>query len=241
MDTPIEQNYAPHQLQTASRRRRFLAALIDWGLAIVWTIGIGIPVLALTSNSSPDSRLGLMVFVLVGYYAFVAKFWRRGQTPGKSTLNLYYIRSDGYRAGGGYTMLRDFLLPGLISVAFTLLVRVYSVLGLDFLAGSTALARLLTDPWLLWDPKRQTLTDKIARTYVAHSPEGFVPTTKAEGIPLPGPQVEVAAPMPTTPDVLGLSAASAATRVTATAPVVTSTAPAEPEVTRPSLPAERER
>ena len=202
MDTPIEQNYAPHQLQTASRARRFSAALIDGLLMAFWLAGANLVAAVLASDASEAAQGAIYLAGLGAYLVFRGIYWRNGQTPAKSMLNLYYIRRDGYRAGGRFTFLRDILLPWLISVAFLVLVAIYTALGLDFLAGSTLISSLLADAWLLWDPDRQTLTDKILHTYVAHAPQGYIPTTKAEGIPLPGPELAPAATTPTAPDVL---------------------------------------
>jgi uncharacterized RDD family membrane protein YckC len=125
---------------TASRWRRFGAALLD-GLLILVTLFLG----------------------WVIWFIFTAQ---DGQTPAKSILKMYYIKSDGTRAGGGYTWLRDFVIKQIVgSLLGAVTCYVYTILG---------------PMWCLWDKDRQCLWDKMLNTYVAYSPNGFKPLTAAE-------------------------------------------------------------
>jgi uncharacterized RDD family membrane protein YckC len=84
----IESLYGRDQLETASRRRRFAANLIDTGV-VVFTL-------------------------VVGWLIWFSVVAPRGQSPGKQLLHLYIIRDDGTRAGGRYTWLRDALVKQLL-------------------------------------------------------------------------------------------------------------------------------
>ena len=142
----IEAFYQPEQLQTATQGRR----LGGWALdVVVVTVTFGI---------------GWLIWLLL-----VAQ---RGQTPGKQMLGMYIMREDGSRAGGWYTLLREFVVKGLFWL-------VISALG----AGTNGAGTLLWLPaalWCTWDRERQCLWDKVANTYVAYSPGGYRPPTAAE-------------------------------------------------------------
>lgn len=90
----------------------------------------------------------------------------RGQSPGKQLLSMYVIDRDGMRAGGGLTFLRELLIKWVV-VGFISFIT----------SGIFGLAAAL---WCLWDRNRQCLWDKFVNTYVAYSPQGFVPQTAQE-------------------------------------------------------------
>ncbi|MYA20963.1 MAG: hypothetical protein F4Z25_12130 [Chloroflexi bacterium] len=142
----IEAFYPPEQLQTATPGRRLGGYVLDL-LVTAATFGIG----------------WLIWFLVVA---------QRGQTPGKQMLGMYIMREDGTRAGGWYTILREVIVKGLIS----LVIGVIS-------AATGGLGSLLWLPaalWCTWDRERQCLWDKAASTYIAHSPEGYRPPTAAD-------------------------------------------------------------
>ncbi len=136
----IETYYSREQLVTAGPGRRLAGALLD-GILAACTLGIG-------------------WFI---WFCFVAG---RGQTPGKQLLGMYIIRTDGTRAGGGYTWMRELLVRGIVFPIIAL-----CTLGIVGLLGPL---------WRLWDRNNQCLWDKIASTYVGHSPHGFRPASGAE-------------------------------------------------------------
>ena len=137
----IEAIYPPHQLRTATAGRRLGAWALDF-LLFVFTVTIG----------------WLIWFIIVA---------PRGQSPGKQLLGLNIIRSDGARAGGGYTWLRE--------------VVVKWILFFVCIAALTSfIVPVIGAAWLLWDKQRQALWDKITDTHIAHSPDGFRPLTLEE-------------------------------------------------------------
>ena len=143
----IESCYAPDQLRTAAQGRRLAGYVLDWAIAVV-SVGIG----------------WLVWFLLVA---------PRGQTPGKQLLGMYVMRSDGSRAGGWYTWLRELVVKGIIFSG------IFALLG-SFTGGLGQLLWVIPALWCVWDAERQCLWDKVASTYIAHSPEGFRPPTARE-------------------------------------------------------------
>jgi hypothetical protein len=82
-------------------------------------------------------------------------------------LDLYVIRDDGTRAGGGYMWLREGVVKDLL-------------FGIVLSLMSSGIAFIVAALWLLWDKDRQCLWDKITQTHVAYSPYGFRPETRQE-------------------------------------------------------------
>jgi uncharacterized RDD family membrane protein YckC len=125
-------------------------------------------------TASPGRRLGaymldvllLIVTLVIGWLVWFCFSAPRGQTPGKQILNMYVMRADGTRAGGWYMWLREFIIKGLL---FSLVNAL--ILGIGWLVSAA---------WCLWDDDRQCLWDKVGSTYVAHSPNRFVPATAKE-------------------------------------------------------------
>lgn len=75
-------------------------------------------------------------------------FWTwRGQTPGKMALGIKIVRTDGYPIGFARSILR---YVG------------YIISGLMLMLGYV---------WIAFDPKKQGIHDKIARTYVVRLPQ----------------------------------------------------------------------
>jgi uncharacterized RDD family membrane protein YckC len=171
----IESRYRSDQLQTASPARRLGATVLDGllGALVIWAGVVGAAGSTVATSGTGvaggGAAFGLVLFVLavVGWWAFSVWTWSRGQSPGKYVLHLYVMRDDGSRAGGWYTFGREFLVKQLL---FGVLISVVTV-GLGWLVAAV---------WLLWDRNTQTLWDKVARTYVAHSPGGYLPATRRE-------------------------------------------------------------
>jgi uncharacterized RDD family membrane protein YckC len=87
----------------------------------------------------------LITLLVIGYYTF---FWTLvGFTPGKAFLGLKVVRRDGAKVSFGRALLR-FLAYWISAIP----------LFLGFL-------------WVLWDPNRQGLHDKIAGTQVLYIPK----------------------------------------------------------------------
>lgn len=106
----------------------------------------------LLAASLPITIVSLVVGLL---YETVFLVWR-GATPGKMALGTV-VRRVG---GPGKLTVVDAIKRQLIGLA-TAVVGVVPVVGL---LGS--IVSILDPAWLLWDPKRQTLHDKVADTVV---------------------------------------------------------------------------
>ena len=117
-----------------------------------------------------------IVFVLsfgIGWLVWLLLVAPRGQSPGKQLLGMYIIRNDGTRAGGAYTWVRELIIELLLFGG------VFAVLG-AMTGGAGQVLWVIPALWCVWDAERQCLWDKVASTYIAHSPEGFRPLTANE-------------------------------------------------------------
>ena len=131
-------------------------------------------------TATQGRRLGGWVLDLIVVLASFGVGWliwflivaQRGQTPGKQMLGMYIMREDGSRAGGWYTLLREIVVKTLFSIVISVISGVTNGLG--------SLLWLPAALWCTWDRERQCLWDKVANTYIAHSPEGYRPPTAAE-------------------------------------------------------------
>ena len=119
-----------------------------------------------------DSIIAVLTFG-VGWLVWFLIVAQRGQTPGKQVLSMYIIRADGTRAGGGYTWARELIIKTLLFGG------VFAILG-AFTGGLGQLLWVIPALWVLFDGNSQAGWDKIASTYVAHSPAGFRPPTANE-------------------------------------------------------------
>ena len=119
-----------------------------------------------------DSIIAVLTFG-VGWLVWFLIVAQRGQTPGKQVLSMYIIRADGTRAGGGYTWARELIIKTLLFGG------VFAILG-AFTGGLGQLLWVIPALWVLFDDNSQAGWDKIASTYVAHSPTGFRPPTANE-------------------------------------------------------------
>lgn len=159
--------------------RRLLARVIDWFVTSLLSGLLAIPFLgpvvaafetyfadalagrtpdqgafqaALTDAVLPLTLVGLSVGLL---YETSFLVWRAA-TPGKMVLG---------------TVVRPTAGPGAVSLVVALrrqaITVVSSLLGLHALLGVLGTVLSVVDPaWLLWDPKRQALHDKVADTVV---------------------------------------------------------------------------
>ena len=114
-----------------------------------------------------------IVTVGFGWFIWFLLVAPRGQSPGKQLLGMYTMRDDGSRAGGWYTWLRELVVKGLLFSG------VFVLLG-SFTGGLGQLLWVVPAAWCVWDVQRQCLWDKVASTYIAHSPEGFRPLTATD-------------------------------------------------------------
>ena len=153
----IESWYPDGELLTASPGRRLGGELLDAAIQFVCVFGGG-----LAAAAFPPALL--LIFAWPVWFAFVARW---GQTPGKQLLGMYVMRDDGSRAGGWYTVLRDFVIQGVLFGAI--------IGGITFGIGWA-----IAGVWCVWDRERRCLWDRIASTTVAWSPREFRPLTAAD-------------------------------------------------------------
>jgi uncharacterized RDD family membrane protein YckC len=109
--------------------------------------------------SSPGRRLkgllldgGLAIITLgIGWLIWSITLWPKGQTPAKKLMGMRTLRlADAYSASTGTMALRELIVKSVVN-SFTL--------GLGAI-------------WLLWDPHRQNLYDKVLDTIVVDDPAG---------------------------------------------------------------------
>lgn len=140
---------APGQL--ADWVQRFLAYLVDG--AIIFVAYIAIFILIAIGGAIADA-LGLLILI-VGYlfvlaYGFYILFLtgETGQSPGKAIIGIKVVaEATGQPIGGGSGIVR-----GLAHIADSI------ICGIGYL-------------FPLWDPKKQTLADKIMNTVVVNVPK----------------------------------------------------------------------
>lgn len=207
----IEQHYASEQLVTASRGRRLGAYVLD-GLIVAIVVAVGVFVglffLASASLGDPEERaVGLIMWAIGGlfslaifgaYLYWLGSTWLYGQSPGKHWLGLYVIDQNAFRASGRHMLAREilvkFLFPGLVAAVLGLIMAALTSIPVWATDGGAAydlaslVVAIVAPAWILWDRNRQALWDKVTKTYVAHSANGFVPLSRKEASP-PAPRV----------------------------------------------------
>jgi uncharacterized RDD family membrane protein YckC len=141
--------------------RRLGAYLIDYtllsmvgfsiGLVISFAAGIALALTNPTVTAAEIEAVGLQVqcasiavavAVQVFYYVWLPPRWH-GKTVGKNALKIRVVRTDGGNLTSGSMFLRHvvgYFVSGLL-------------LGIGFL-------------WVLWDPDKEALHDKLSRTAV---------------------------------------------------------------------------
>ncbi len=104
--------------------------------------------------------LEFVLFILtlvIGYVVWMFIAFGKGQTPGKQLLGIRAMKTDGTKSDWGWTFLREFVVKFLL----------FAVLG----QITFGLASAIDDMWALWDKDKQTLHDKIVKTYVVDDRE----------------------------------------------------------------------
>ena len=154
---------ADRRFPYATRARRFVAGVIDFVVVNVITLVIEFPLWGyhrtLTSGKGSASHQAIvnLIATAIGllYYAWPHARW--GQTLGKRALNIRVVRSaDGGPISKGQAASR-YLFQALFFTAANLAAAIATPLSF---IGSLNFA------WILWDPRRQALQDKAARTLV---------------------------------------------------------------------------
>ena len=106
--------------------------------------------------------------LIIGWLIWFAIVAPKGQTPGMSIVKVRCVDETGATASAGTMWLRQLVYQGLI----------YALAG----AFTSGVAGLIGYCWAFWDKDRQTLHDKMARTFVV------------DGSPETAPTISVAAP-----------------------------------------------
>ena len=113
-----------------------------------------------------DLLIGIFTLI-IGWLIWFAIVAPKGQTPGMSIVKVRCVDETGATASSGQMWLRQLVYQGLVY----------------FLAGIIIpFASLVGYCWAFWDKDRQTLHDKMARTFVV------------DGAPETAPVISAAAP-----------------------------------------------
>ena len=116
------------EYEIASIGERVLAALIDYGLYVVWFIAWAM--LNSAYDFAPQGRAGQVLMLLpTTFYMLACEVFFNGQSLGKKALHLRVVRLDGTRAGLGDYLLRWLLRP--LEILMTLGVLAFITLLLN--------------------------------------------------------------------------------------------------------------
>jgi uncharacterized RDD family membrane protein YckC len=122
---------------------RLLAAIVDSLILGVVNFGAGLVIgMAMGNDTSVQyvaQGIGLVLAIL--YYVVYQN--KTGQTFGKKALGLKVVNANGETPGMGTLALREIVGKWVSAI----------ILGIGYL-------------WMLWDPRKQCLHDKIASTFV---------------------------------------------------------------------------
>ncbi|WP_067476769.1 RDD family protein [Actinomadura hibisca] len=148
----------------ASRWARLGAAVLDWLLVSVVTTLLSWPFPDLVRvegradnpvyiYSGTGAGVSFLLSVAAFFY-YVVMHYKWGQTLGKKVLGIRVVREvDGGALSFGQSAWRT---------GFSYLVAVFTC----------GLGGLLDVAWILWDPRKQALHDKVARTLVVRAGQG---------------------------------------------------------------------
>ena len=145
-------------VEFASFSQRIAARLIDIVLvSFLFAAFLSLAGIEVDSNAGINSDLGLGIwvwFLPVVYLGYeLPGTSNRGQTLGKRITGILIVRTDGITGIGFDRAITRFL---------TMIVCTF----IPFV-GILALG------WYVFDPKRQNVPDKVARTFVVRVPQGF--------------------------------------------------------------------
>jgi len=104
----------------------------------------------------------------IGWAVWSLIVWRNGQTPAKQLLGTTVVVETIRKAAGWWRMLwRELVLKSAVGTIPSLLVFTAAPRAYWWLALPLTIALYC---WLLWDPFRQQLWDKLAGTLVVDDP-----------------------------------------------------------------------
>jgi uncharacterized RDD family membrane protein YckC len=150
----------------ASRRARFGGGILDVIIVLVIQVilvgptirwdrighaGYGTAYVA----SRPGTRLAGFVAVVIGFLYYWLQHAKWGQTRGKRAAGTRLVRmTDGGAVSWGQAAWRVGF-----SILFAFAINILT-------CGFGGILALIDPAWILWDPRRQALHDKVARTLV---------------------------------------------------------------------------
>lgn len=142
------------ELDIAEPWRRFVGFVIDW-MVLVMTSLVVVSTIGIDLGAGDALRLPASARVvqgLIGAVYYVGFTVWRGQTPGKMLI------------GTRVVMLRTTRIPGLGPSAMR-----WAVPGIFVFLPGVSIISVVIYGWLLFNPLRQGLHDKAARTVVVHA------------------------------------------------------------------------
>ena len=144
--------------------KRLLAVWLDGAL-----LGVAVMLFGALLSANPSENSAVLLAAWMLYEGFFVG--RYGATPGKMWCDISVEMVDGSDAAYGTAFLRAFLKWLLPVVQSVLVGKLVGPERLDpttwsGLAAQLGLAVSFAHIWALWDPRKQTLYDKLARTVV---------------------------------------------------------------------------
>jgi uncharacterized RDD family membrane protein YckC len=116
--------------------------------------------------SSPARRFGgyllegllIICTLFIGWLVWALFAFANGQTPAKQLLGMRVVLIPAQSAGWGRMFLREFVAKTVVAVLSSVTFGIVNF-------------------WLLWDPSRQELWDKMVNTLVVNDPSHWVGST----------------------------------------------------------------
>lgn len=140
------------------RWRRLFAAIVDGLIVYAVTWVLTAPILGygtMYEGSAARRTVANLIAAAVAFLYYVLQHGRWGQTLGKRLMHLRVVRADNGGAIGYGQAAWRLLFAYLISVV------------------TCGIGGLVDVAWILWDPRRQALHDKVARTVVVRAEPGM--------------------------------------------------------------------
>ncbi|KAB2343988.1 RDD family protein [Actinomadura rudentiformis] len=163
-DQPSRPPAGPPVAGPASLGRRLGAGLIDVLLLSVVTSVVSLPLVDWDRVLDPDSEetvtysagegIANLIAVALVFLYFWFMTWKYGQTLGKKALGIRVVREED---GGTVDNSQALSRAGLYAVLVVICCCVGGIVDVA---------------WILWDPRRQAMHDKVARTVVVRARPG---------------------------------------------------------------------
>jgi uncharacterized RDD family membrane protein YckC len=141
-------------LRYGGRWRRLIAAIIDGLIVYALTLLATAPIIGHGTVYGARQIAADLVAAVIAFLYYVLQHGTWGQTLGKRAMNLRVVReSDGGPIGYGQAAWR-LLFQYLLSLL------------------TCGIGGIVDVAWILWDPRRQALHDKVAKTVVVQTEPG---------------------------------------------------------------------